>query len=161
MKIFTKLLGIMVVFATAVSTYQPAQAAAVRPATVAPYAGDGVVVNVHRRRYGHRHGRRGRGGAIALGVLGGAIIGSAIARDRYRYRYRRYDDGYYRYRRPRYYRPRVYYEPRPVYRERRYRRSSRNAHRRWCYNRYRSYQARSDTFVTYSGRVKRCRSPYR
>ncbi len=160
MNMFTKFLGLLVVFATALSTYQPVQASAIRPPVLSNYTGEGVVVDVRRRRYyrGRRHRNR-RAGAIALGVLGGAIIGSAITRDRYRHRY--YDDGYYRYRRPRYYRPRVYYEPRPIYRERRYRRRRDSAHTRWCYRRYRSYQARSDTFVAYSGRVKRCRSPYR
>lgn len=40
------------------------------------------------------------------------------------------------------------------------RRGGGNRHVRWCYNHYRSYDARSDTYVTYSGRVRRCRSPF-
>jgi len=55
----------------------------------------------------------------------------------------------------------VYVEPRPVYRERVIiERGSGSAHVNWCYNRYRSYDARTDTFVTFSGRVKYCNSPY-
>ncbi|MGI9483964.1 MAG: BA14K family protein [Hyphomicrobiales bacterium] len=30
----------------------------------------------------------------------------------------------------------------------------------WCLDRYRSYDPASDTFVAYSGKVRRCRSPY-
>ena len=56
----------------------------------------------------------------------------------------------------------VYVEPRRVYREPVVvRRSSGNAHVNWCYSRYRSYDARTDTYVAYSGRVKYCNSPYR
>ena len=56
----------------------------------------------------------------------------------------------------------VYVEPRPVYREPVVvHRSVGNAHVNWCYSRYRSYDARTDTYVAYSGRVKYCNSPYR
>jgi len=34
-------------------------------------------------------------------------------------------------------------------------------HVRWCLNRYRSYNPDTDRFLAYSGRYKRCRSPYR
>ena len=34
-------------------------------------------------------------------------------------------------------------------------------HVRWCMNRYNSYDAASNTFVTYGGDVRRCRSPFR
>jgi hypothetical protein len=34
-------------------------------------------------------------------------------------------------------------------------------HVRWCSNRYRSYDARSNTFIAYGGDVRRCVSPYR
>ncbi len=55
----------------------------------------------------------------------------------------------------------VYVEPRPVYREPVViHRSAGNAHINWCYNRYRSYDSRSDTYVSYSGRRKYCNSPY-
>jgi hypothetical protein len=35
-----------------------------------------------------------------------------------------------------------------------------SAHVRWCYNRYRSYDARTDSFMGYDGRRHRCNSPY-
>jgi len=34
-------------------------------------------------------------------------------------------------------------------------------HVRWCYDRYRSYDARSNSFLGYDGDRHRCRSPYR
>ena len=33
-------------------------------------------------------------------------------------------------------------------------------HVRWCYNRYRSYNHRSNTYQPYHGSRRRCRSPY-
>jgi hypothetical protein len=30
----------------------------------------------------------------------------------------------------------------------------------WCYNRYRSYRARDNTFQPYNGQRRQCRSPY-
>ncbi|WP_368912066.1 BA14K family protein [Taklimakanibacter deserti] len=36
-----------------------------------------------------------------------------------------------------------------------------SAHVRWCYNHYRTYSARSNTFIGYDGYRHRCRSPYR
>jgi hypothetical protein len=33
-------------------------------------------------------------------------------------------------------------------------------HVRWCYNHYRSYNARTNTWISYSGNVRQCRSPY-
>ncbi len=38
---------------------------------------------------------------------------------------------------------------------------SASAHVDWCFDRYRSYNARTDTFTGYDGVVRRCRSPYR
>lgn len=35
------------------------------------------------------------------------------------------------------------------------------AHVAWCFDRYRSYNQRSDSFTGYDGVVRRCRSPYR
>jgi hypothetical protein len=35
-----------------------------------------------------------------------------------------------------------------------------SAHVEWCLNRYRSYRPRTDTWTSYSGRVRRCISPY-
>jgi hypothetical protein len=40
-------------------------------------------------------------------------------------------------------------------------RNSGGGHVRWCLNRYRSYNPDTDRFLAYSGRYKRCRSPYR
>ena len=34
-----------------------------------------------------------------------------------------------------------------------------NPHIRWCFNRYRSYDPRSDTYVGYDGDRHRCRGP--
>ncbi len=62
---------------------------------------------------------------------------------------RRYPPRYYD---PRYHNPR--YAPPP-----RYRRS--NAHVRWCLNRYRSYNPRTDQYLGYDGYYHYCRSPYR
>jgi hypothetical protein len=41
-----------------------------------------------------------------------------------------------------------------------YRRSG-SAHVEWCLNRYRSYNPADNTWVSYSGEVHYCRSPYR
>jgi hypothetical protein len=35
-----------------------------------------------------------------------------------------------------------------------------NAHVQWCLDRYRSYNVRRNTWISYSGDVRRCRSPY-
>ncbi len=35
-----------------------------------------------------------------------------------------------------------------------------SAHVRWCLNRYKSYNPRTNTWVAYSGRVRQCISPY-
>ena len=83
---------------------------------------------------------------------------------RWRCGYRR---GYYRGRywgpRVRYWGPRrVWVAPRVVIRPapRYVVRSGYNRHVRWCMNNYRSYDAGSNTFVTYDGDVRRCRSPF-
>ncbi|MBD1546005.1 BA14K family protein [Labrenzia aggregata] len=67
---------------------------------------------------------------------------------------RYYDRRYYdrRYYDRRYHDPR--YVPPP-----RYRRS--NSHVRWCLNRYRSYNPRTDQYLGYDGYYHYCRSPYR
>lgn len=82
---------------------------------------------------GRRHHRN-----IGLGILGGiaatAIIAGAANRNHY-------DDDY--------------YDDRPVYRPR-----HRNSHVSWCFNRYRSYDRGSNTYISYGGRVRNCRSPY-
>ena len=35
-----------------------------------------------------------------------------------------------------------------------------NAHVEWCLDRYRSYNVRTNTWVSYSGQVRQCVSPY-
>jgi BA14K-like protein len=52
------------------------------------------------------------------------------------------------------------YGYRPYYRPY-YRVAGGSAHVRYCYNRYRTYDARSNTFIGYDGYRHRCRSPYR
>lgn len=37
----------------------------------------------------------------------------------------------------------------------------RNRHVRWCLDHYRSYNPRNNTWVSYSGEVRQCMSPYR
>jgi len=49
--------------------------------------------NYHGHYHGHYYGHGGRGAAIALGVIGGAIILNEISQDRARDRY--YEDRYY------------------------------------------------------------------
>jgi opacity protein-like surface antigen len=53
---------------------------------------------------------------------------------------------------PRYHRPH-FHHPRPVIRLTR-------AHINWCYDHYRSYNHRTNTYVRSNGRVKVCVSPY-
>ncbi len=84
-------------------------------------------------------GRRERN--FALGVVGGLVAGAAIAGAANR----GYSDDDY------------YYDERPVYTSRR---SYRSAHVSWCLDRYNSYDPGSDTWVTYRGIVRTCRSPY-
>lgn len=73
--------------------------------------------------------------------------------------YRPYSTPYYSYRpyyRP-YYRPgvSVYVMPQPYYRQ------TGNLHVEWCLARYRSYNPRTNQFLTYGGIYKYCQSPYR
>ncbi|EKF17271.1 BA14K family protein [Nitratireductor pacificus] len=114
---------------------------------------------------GHRHRHhRGNSDAVAAGVIGlaaGAIVGGLLSESRSGGRvyidppYRAYPD-HYRvqrdyYEEPRYYRPRV----RPTY----YRDAMEPWSREWyryCSNRYRSFDARSGTFMGYDGRRHFC-----
>ena len=43
----------------------------------------------------------------------------------------------------------------------RYHRGGSSAHVRWCHSRYRSYNPWNNSWVSYSGRVNYCRSPFR
>ncbi|UVC09611.1 BA14K family protein [Rhizobium sp. TH2] len=73
------------------------------------------------------------------------------------------------YNRGRYWGPRVrygyrpYWGPRVVIRPapRVVVRTGYSRHVRWCLNNYQSYDVDSNTFVTYDGDVRRCRSPFR
>ncbi|MBA1348721.1 BA14K family protein [Rhizobium sp. WYCCWR 11146] len=57
-------------------------------------------------------------------------------------------------------RPQLTYDPPPVQRVQPKARNM-NSHAAWCSNEYRSYNPRTDRFVTYEGIYKTCRSPYR
>ena len=126
----------------------------------------------HRGYYRGYRGHRGNGNALAAGAIGlgvGAILGSAIASQPYsgsRYYGRGYygngyDGGGY-YGRPDgvvvegpvYRERRVYYRPAPVYREVRPVRAY--SHADACAARYRTYDYRTDTYISSPGVVRRC-----
>jgi len=93
----------------------------------------------------HRHHRGGDfdGGAAILGLGLGLGLGSI------------YNNGYYN---NGYYNGGYYVQPAP----RRYYRAQRlsSAHVQWCYDRYRSYRVRDNTFQPYNGPRQQCWSPY-
>ncbi|MET0171275.1 MAG: BA14K family protein [Agrobacterium vaccinii] len=100
----------------------------------------------HRGYRDYRPGYRHHNGYwFPLAAFGaGAIIGGALAQPREVYR------------------PVPEYRPRPVYRE--YRPTRRagvsQSHVNWCFGRYRSYDAYSNTFQPYNGPRQTCYSPY-
>ena len=101
----------------------------------------------------HRH--HGNGDAVAAGVLGlaaGALIGGALANSRPSYGY--YGPGY-----DDYYRPapvrRYYAQPQVVYADR-YARPWTRAWYEYCSDRYRSFDARSGTFIGNDGEEHFC-----
>lgn len=57
-------------------------------------------------------------------------------------------------------RPPIYVQPRVVIRPRTVIRRAGNMHVNWCYNRYQSYDARTDTYLGFDGLYHRCLSPY-
>ncbi|WP_027229681.1 BA14K family protein [Phyllobacterium sp. UNC302MFCol5.2] len=144
--------------ATALTNIPPAIAF---PTIVAPdiEASQAQLVQ-YRRHYGgyyggYHHGYHHNGGdgwAWALGGLAvGTIIGGLLTQPGY-YGPSYYNSGYSgrTYYRPRYYAPRYY---RQTY-------YGGSAHTRWCYARYRSYDAYDDTFQPYHGPRQACISPY-
>jgi hypothetical protein len=70
-----------------------------------------------------------------------------------RYERRHYRRHYDRYERPRHYRPR--------YERPRYYGGGRNAHVRWCLNRYRTYDPGTNRYHAGGGIYRACYSPYR
>jgi hypothetical protein len=96
-----------------------------------------------------------------------AASGQAVDLVEYRFRkrhHRHYDDGFFfefgfgdrdyrRHYERDFYRPRVIHRPRPVIRLTR-------AHIEWCYDHYRSYDHRTNTFIRSGGREVFCRSPF-
>ncbi len=140
-------------FVMALTGFLPAPASAMPVAARQVLQSDAaspLLMQVHRRKYYRYHHNRWRGNY---------------------WRYPRYGR-YYGYWRPRYYAPcygwggfgcgprygGYYYGPTIVLRDRGYGYGRR--HVRWCLNRYRSYNPRSNTWVAYSGRVRQCISPY-
>ena len=102
-------------------------------------SGSNYYYNGHRGYNHYRPGYRSYGDYWfpAGAFVAGALLGGALA-----------SPG------PGYYAPR-YYAPRRVYRS-----SGSSSHVEWCYNRYRSYDAASDTYQPYNGPRRTCYSPY-
>ncbi|MGE3871538.1 MAG: BA14K family protein [Parvibaculaceae bacterium] len=107
----------------------------------------------------HRHWRRNGYGRYGYGGFGSGLflgfgLGSFYRPYGYGYPYYGYGYGY-----------RPYYNPyygsyyRPSYPS--YYGGGGSRHVRWCYNRYRTYSARTNPFRGYDGYRHRCRSPYR
>ena len=93
---------------------------------------------------------------ILLGALGGAIIASEINRRHDRRRDRRHYG--HRYHSDHVYDDDIYVEPRKTRRVRHSKRLSRwERHVRRCSRKYRTYDERSDTYITRNGRERVCR----
>ena len=106
-------------------------------------------------RGGRYYGRPGwRGGYYARRGWRGGYYGGYYGRRGY------WGPGYRGYWGPGYWGPGVYVAPRIVVGPTVVYRRGYNAHTRWCLNRYGSYDPRSDTFLSYDGYRKVCRSPY-
>ncbi len=108
-----------------------------------------------------RYHKHSRGVGVAAGVIGGLIIGGAIANANRRSNYRHCHFDYCHRHAARYSdhaHERTVYEPPRRRRPRRRRASS--AHVDWCFDRYRSYREWDNTFQPYNGGRRRCLSPY-
>jgi hypothetical protein len=111
----------------------------------------------------HNHSNNDALAAGVIGLAAGALIGGALANSRPAYANDGYyNDGYYgdgyyeqrRYVRPRPAPVRTYYQPRVVYQS-----GLEPWSREWvryCSNRYRTFDARSGTFVGYDGQEHFC-----
>jgi len=93
----------------------------------------------------------GRNAALAAGAAVGLGIGALLAAPRY-------DDGY-EVAPPRYAAP-VYDDGYRAPPPRRVARANWRAHVDWCYDNYRSYDERTDTYVGRDGYAYRCRGSY-
>jgi len=93
----------------------------------------------------------GRNAALAAGAAVGLGIGALLAAPRY-------DDGY-EVAPPRYAAP-VYDDGYRAPPPRRVVRANWQAHADWCYDNYRTYDERSDTFIGRDGNAYRCRGSY-
>ena len=167
----TTLVAIVAMVAT--SAYANAQAMRWNPlindiVKEAAVVEDGAIIKVQRRRRGNRNYNRGgrnrnynRGGRNRNYNRGGRRYSYNRGRHGARYRHR---NGRYRHNYNGYWYAVPFwlgaaavvgssdnYVERPVG----------NAHVNWCFNRYRSYNARTDTYRGYDGYNHRCRSPYR
>ena len=123
----------------------------IRKAAVALLALTTIFTTVASAEAGRRE--RAFAGGVVAGLAGAAILGG-IARAHEPL----YAPGYHV--RPTYYAPvyrPVYVAPAPV---RRVRYRATNAHADWCFARYRSYDAYSDTYQPYHGPRRPCLSPY-
>ena len=94
---------------------------------------EAVIQVQYRKRKKMRRGYRGRNhrGDIAVGIIGAIVGGAIIANEANR---------------------------RDRHRDRRHIRADR--HVSWCYERYRSYRERDNSYQPYNGRRRQCNSPY-
>jgi hypothetical protein len=132
--------------AAAMLTLQPAVASGANAAS------DGIIHASHNEKWKkkkwkysnnykwkHRKHRRGYNSGVYLSLP--LIIGGAYAANRY-YGDDYYDDGYY------------------GYDDYGFDGGLSSRHVRYCLNKYKSYKPRNNTWVSYSGQVKKCYSPY-
>lgn len=94
----------------------------------------------------------GRNAALAAGAVVGLGIGALLAAPR--------NDGGYEVAPPRYAAPAPVYDDGYRAPPRRVVRANWRAHTSWCYDNYRSYDERSDTFIARDGNEYRCRGSY-
>lgn len=125
--------------AGALPTVEKSQTLNIQPAGYRNSIGGRSIGKRHWRWRGKRHWRRHGGNGLFLGLGLAPFYGG--------YGYGGYGAPYYA---EPYYDEPYYIQP-----------TGGSRHVRWCYDRYRSYDARSNTFLGYDGDRHRCRSPYR